>query len=114
MKLNLILNENESSLLAPLCERSYDLSPIQLYNMATYIDVVRKNRSINTINNNNNILQAINYDSDENNNYWIVLDTNLCLFDMGIPLNATFDNNKLFENLTNEEIDILSTILTYN
>jgi hypothetical protein len=114
MKLNLILNEIESSLFGELCDKSYDLLPIQLYNMATYIDVVRKNKNINTINSSNDILQAINYDSDENNNYWIILNNNFCLFDMCIPSNASFENNKLFENLSNDEIDILSTILTYN
>ena len=52
-----------------------------------------------------NILQAVNYDKDESNNYWVVLD-------IGIPLNATIENNRLFENLSIVEIDIISTILT--
>jgi len=113
MRLNIKLTTTEVASFGTLVDQEFDLDTTQLTNLATFIDVVKKNSTTRQyITNNNNILQAVNYDNDESNNYWVVLDINLCFYDIGIPLNATIENNKLFENLSNDEIDIISTILT--
>jgi len=112
MRLNITLTPTEILSFGTLVDQDFDIDTTQLNNIATFIDVVNKNNSFETIKNQNNILQAVNYNKDETNNYWVVLDINLGFYDIGIPLNATIDNNKLFENLSNAEIDIISTILT--
>jgi hypothetical protein len=115
MRINIKLTASEVASFGSFVDQEFDLDTTQLNNMATFIDVVKKNNILqlgNTINNQNNILQAVNYDNDESNSYWVVLDTNICFYDIGIPLTATIENNKLFENLSNDEVDIISTILT--
>ena len=88
MRLNISFTDNELSLFGNMCNQDYNLNLCQLNNISTYMDVVKKNQNNNTINNCNNIFQAIHYDMDEINNYWIVLDNNFMLYDIGIPLNA--------------------------
>jgi hypothetical protein len=114
MKLNIKLSSVEATTFGTLVDQISDVDTNQLNNLATFIDVVKKNTmtKYTEINNNNNILQAVNYDRDENNNYWVILDMNLRFYDIGIPVTATIENNKLFESLSNDEIDIVSTILT--
>jgi hypothetical protein len=111
MRLNIKLSNTEVTTFSTLVDQEFDLDTTQLNNLATFIDVVKRNSIIRQCIT-NNILQAINYNKDDINNYWVVLDINLCFYDIGIPLNATIENNKLFENLSNDEIDIISTILT--
>jgi dolichyl-phosphate-mannose--protein O-mannosyl transferase len=112
MRLNIKLSNTEVSTFSTLVDQEFDLDTTQLNNLATFMDVVKKNSIIKQYSNSNNILQAVNYDKDESNNYWVVLDINLYFYDIGIPLNAMIENNKLFENLSNDEIDIISTLLT--
>jgi dolichyl-phosphate-mannose--protein O-mannosyl transferase len=112
MRLNIKLSNTEVITFSTLVDQEFDLDTTQLNNLATFMDVIKKNSIIRQYSNINNILQAVNYDNDDNNNYWIVLDINLSFYDIGIPHNAMIENNRLFENLSNVEIDIVSTILT--
>ena len=77
MKLNIKLNLNqvESNLISSLSTDEIELDSEQLYNLSTYLSLIKKHINPKTIiNNHKNILQACKYDSDELNNYWIILD----------------------------------------
>lgn len=114
MRLNIKLTNTEVLTFGTLFDKILDVDTTQLNNLTTFIEVVKKTTmsKLDIINNSNNILQAVNYDKDDHNNYWVVLDVNLLFYDISIPYIATIENNKLFENLSNNEIDIVSTILT--
>lgn len=94
-----------------VCIPSLKLSLAQLTNLSTYLDFVDKYpNTINVINKIDNIIQALNYDSDEFNNFWIILTNNYMLIDISIPLYADFNNDKIFDNLSLEEIKIVKLL----
>ena len=112
-KLNLTSSEEElfSSLIT---SDKLELTSSQLYNFCVFIDVVKKSKDIKKIiKNHNNILQACNYDLDENCEYWVILDKNFNFTDIGIPLNLEldkpFENIPEFESIMIREIKIYST-----
>ena len=94
-----------------VCITSLNLSLSQLINLSTYLDFVDKYpNTINVINKVDNIIQALNYDSDEFNNFWIILTNNYMLIDISIPLYADFNNDKIFNNLSLEEVSIIKLL----
>ncbi len=111
MDIKLILNSMESELFEPLLNESFNINTTQLYNIAVYMDVVKKSKNVKkVISNQNNILQACNYDSDDNLDYWVVLDQNFNFTDIGIPQNIDTDNAKSFENIPEFESNLIKTI----
>jgi hypothetical protein len=111
LKLNLTSSEEElfSSLIT---SDNLDLTSSQLYNICVFMDVVKKSKDIKkTIKNHNNILQACNYEVDENCEYWIILDKNFNFTDVGIPLNLEVD--KSFENVPEFESNMIREIKKY-
>ncbi len=112
MKLNIKLNLNqvESNLMSSI-GNEIELDSTQLYNLSIYLDLIKKHITPKTvINNHKNILQACNYDSDDSNNYWIILDKNFNFTDVCIPMTVDFDNESTYENLTSVEIEIIKSI----
>jgi hypothetical protein len=107
------INEATLSLLKSL--PSYlNLNLIQFNNLSTYLEVANKYKYLNTvINSNNNILQAINYESDDNNNYWIILTNDYYFMDVAIPLVVNLDDNIMFASLSSDEAEILRSLKEY-
>lgn len=110
LTINLILGSSEYDLLN-LFDENIDMNSSQLVNFSTYIEQSKKCKNPkNVITNHENIIQAINYDSDENNNYWIILDKKFNFMDVGIPLSGDLSNEKLYEDLSSEESEILKSL----
>ena len=111
LKLNLTSSEEELFSLLNTSDK-LELTSSQLYNFCVFMDVVKKNKDIKKmIKNHNNILQACNYDVDENCEYWVVIDKNFNFTDIGIPLNLEID--KPFENIPEFESNIIREIKKY-
>lgn len=111
LKLNLTSLEEElfDSLIT---SDKLDLTSSQLYNFCVFMDVVKKSKEIKkTIKNHNNILQACNYEVDENCEYWVIIDKNFNFTDIGIPLNIEVD--KPFENIPEFESNMIREIKKY-
>lgn len=112
MDIKLNLNSTEQELFGILNDsNSLNMTTTQLYNFSVYMDVIKKSKNIKKmINNQHNILQACNYDSDDNCEYWVVLDNNLNFTDIGIPFNLNMDNEKSFENIPDFESNIIKAL----
>lgn len=111
LKLNLTSSEEELFSLSNTSDK-LELTSSQLYNFCVFMDVIKKSKDIKkTIKNHNNILQACNYEVDENCEYWVVLDKNFNFTDIGIPLNLEID--KPFENIPEFESNIIREIKKY-
>ncbi len=86
----------------------------KLSNLSTYLDLASKYGNPTTvINANEEVFQAINYDSDDNNNYWAILSTDFVFMDVAIPLVADLDNEKIYESFTSSESKVLKSIKEY-
>lgn len=91
-----------------------NLSLSKLINLSTYIELASKYADSNTvINANDVVLQAINYDSDDNNNYWAILTNDFVFMDVAIPLIADLDDEKIYESFSSHETDILKSLKEY-
>jgi hypothetical protein len=111
LKLNITSSEEEL-LNSLITSENLELTSSQLYNFCIFIDIIKKSKDIKkTIKNHNNILQACNYETDENCEYWIILDKNYNFTDIGIPLNLEVD--KPFENIPEFESNIIRDIKKY-
>lgn len=113
MKVNIELNLddiNESSVLVFL-NNDLRLNVSQLHNLSTYLDQLKKTKNIrNMVSQYDDILHAINYDSDEVNNYWIILDINFNFLDVGIPVTADLDNESLYNSLSENEAKLVKSL----
>lgn len=113
MRVNIELNLddiNESSVLMFL-NTELRLNVVQLHNLSTYLVQVKKAKSIkNFVSDHDDILHAINYDSDEVNNYWIILDKNFYFLDVGIPVTADLDNETLYDSLSENEAKLVKSL----
>lgn len=97
-----------------LLEPEVSLSLSNLSNLSTYLDLASKHTNPTTvINANEEILQAINYDSDDNNNYWAILTSDFVFIDVAIPLVADLDDEKLYENFSSSETKVLKSLKDY-
>ena len=112
MNIKLTFNLQEQELFDSLSnDNSLTMTTSQLYNLSVYMDVIKKSKGEKKmINNQDNILQACNYDSDDNCKYWVILDRDLNFTDIGIPFNVNLDNEKSFENLPEFESNIIKLI----
>lgn len=86
----------------------------KLSHLSTYLDLATKyNNPITVINSNDMVLQAINYDSDDNNNYWAILTKDYVFMDVAIPLVANLDDEKIFESFLTTEVNVLKSLKEY-
>ena len=116
MNITLSLNPDENILMSKIVEatETLTLNSTQFYNLATYLDLTKRySNPKNIINNHENILQAYHYDSDDTNNYWVILDKKYNFLDVGIPFTADFDNDKLYENLSFDDMELIKSIKDY-
>jgi len=91
-----------------------DLNLSKLSNLSTYIELANKSSDSNTvINSNDVVLQAINYDSDDNNNYWAILSSDFVFMDVAIPLIADLDDEKMYEPFSSHEVHVLKSLKEY-
>jgi len=110
--LKLILTSLEEELFSSIILNKLEFTSSQLYNFCVFMDVVKKSKEIKkTIKNHNSILQACNYDTDDNSEYWVVLDKNLNFSDIGIPINL--DLEKSFDNIPEFESNMIREIKKY-
>ena len=106
-------NANVSSLFE-LLPSTLNLNLSQLNNLSTYVEVAnRYANAITIIESDDKIFQAINYDSDDNNNYWIILSKEFTFIDIAIPLVADFKNDQLFDGLSDKDIEMLESLKTF-
>ena len=114
MQINIKLNFTtiEHELFNSLVDsENLNMTTSQLYNFCVYTDVVKKSKEVKRIiNNQNNILQACNYETDENCEYWVILDKNFNFTDICIPLNLNIDTEKSFENIPEFESNMIKEI----
>jgi hypothetical protein len=89
---------------------SLQINSEQLLNLATYLDIVKKN-VVSDIIIGDIILQACNYDMDDNLNYWIILTKNLAFMDIAVPKNADVSNDKIFADMNKQEIEVVKELL---
>lgn len=91
-----------------------NLNLFKLSNLTNYIDLANKSSNpVTVIDSNDEIFQAINYDSDDNNNYWLILSKDFVFMDVAIPLIADLDDEKIYEPFTSYEIKILKSLKEY-
>jgi RIO-like serine/threonine protein kinase len=116
MKVNINLNLNDvdsSSIL--FLNKDITINVSQLYNLSTYLEQVRKIKNIkNFITEYHEILHAINYDSDDINNYWIILDRDYNFLDIRIPQIIDPNNEKIYTHLSELEIKIINLLSNFN
>jgi hypothetical protein len=111
IKLNITDNENSSILNFLSNDISLDIN--QLYNLSTYLEQTRKIKNIiNFVNDLDNILHAIQYDSDDVNNYWMILDKNFNFMDVSIPLTTDMTNENIFYNMSEYEANLIKSLKT--
>ncbi len=113
MKVNIELNLDDitNSAVLAFLNTNIVLNVNQLYNFSTYLDQMRKIKTItNYVTDHDNILHAINYDSDEVNNYWIILDKNFTFLDVGIPITADLDDESLYTNLSEPDANLVKSL----
>lgn len=116
MNITLTLNPDENILMSKIVaeNETLTLNSTQFYNLATYLDLIKRyNNPKNIINNHENILQAYQYDSDDTNNYWAIIDKEYNFIDVGIPFTVDFENDKIYENLSFDEIKLIKSIKDY-
>ena len=90
------------------------ISLSKLIHLSTYIDLASKYAEPNTVINANDIvLQAINYDSDDNNNYWAILTNDFAFMDVAIPLIADLDDDKIYDSFSLIESKVLKSLKEY-
>lgn len=98
-----------------------ELNTSQLHNLSTYLNLLSRFPNAKNIEyfthdteltNDifSNIVHACNYDSDEINNYWIILDRNFNFLDVGIPQIANLDDDKLYTHLSEQDKKIVKLI----
>lgn len=113
MKVNIELDLNDiadSSILMFL-NNDLGLNVTQLHNLSTYLEQVKKAKTTkNFVSNHYDILHAVNYDSDEVNNYWVILDKNFNFLDVGIPVTADLDNENLYNNVPDNESKLIKLL----
>lgn len=113
MKVNIELNLdqiNDSPVLMFL-NKDLSLNVNQLYNLSTYLEQVKKAKSIkNFVSDQDNIMHAINYDLDDVYNYWIILDKNYNLLDVGIPVTADLQNEILYNSLSENDANLVKSL----
>ena len=85
-----------------------------LLHLTTYMDMANRHPNPNTvINSTEEVLQAINYDSHDNNNYWAVLTKDYVFMDFAIPLIADLDNENIYEPFSANEARVLKSLKEY-
>ena len=118
MNLNINLSQFDPNIIIPFigiqCP-SNGLSTLQLHNLSTYLETLRRYKNPKTvINNHDNVLQAVNYDSDETTNYWIIIDKNFHFIDIAVPLyrheELDLSNIELYGNIPEFEVAIIMSI----
>jgi hypothetical protein len=114
MKINLKLNKNEMELFSNF-KKDMEMNIEKLNNFSTYLNLAKKYNSddIIIINNHKNILQGINYSSDEDFLYWIIITQDMEFLDIMIPIIANMDNDSIYSNLTENEKEIVKTLKTF-
>jgi hypothetical protein len=112
MKLNIDIKELDCDIIAPFIDMEFDLNISQLNNLGIYLDLlVQYKNPKKIITNHDNIMQAINYDMDENREYWFILDKQFYFMDVGIPHNMA-DKMELYDNLTEFEIELVKSVMS--
>ena len=109
MEINIKLNKNENEILN-VFNNSIQLNIEQLCNMGTFLNKAKQYNDFNVVKNKKNVLCAINYNLDDNNNYWMVLTKSYEFIDIMIPITLDLNNGKNFEDLKPEVVDIIKTI----
>lgn len=83
----------------------------QTLNLSNYLQQASKTSPSSVfITNRDEILHAINYDSDENNDYWIILDINYIFYDINLPHVIDLSNNSMLNNLSEHEIKLVKLL----
>lgn len=112
MKLNIDIKQLDSSVIAPFIDMEFDLNVTQLNNLGIYLDLLLQYKiPRKIITNRDNIMQAINYDTDEHREYWFILDKQFYFMDVGIPHNMA-DKMELYDNLTEFEIELVKSVMS--
>lgn len=111
MKLSITINKNDEKLLSDF-SNNLNLTFEQLCNFTTYINKIKSYNDGNslTIKNKKNVLHAINYNLDDNNNYWMILTNNYEFFDIMIPIHLDLNNNEIYNGLKQEVVEIIKII----
>jgi len=119
LNINLDLDNINNSFILDFLNEEIDINISQLYNLSTYLEQIIKIKNINNyIYNKDNILHAAVYSTDENNDYWIVLDKDYNFFDIRIPNDEYYkkhsenDRKSWFSNLTENEIKIVKLLMS--
>jgi hypothetical protein len=114
MKINLKLNKNETELFSHF-KKDIEMNIEKLNNFSTYLNLAKKYNSndIIIINNHKNILQGINYSSDDDYLYWIILTHDIEFLDVMIPIIYDTNDETIYSNLSDNEIDIFKNIKSY-
>ena len=110
MKINVNLSQLNGLNVEPFITKEFNCNISQLNNMSTYLDLLRKYPNPKKmIQNHDNIMMAVNYDTDETRTYWIILDKNFYFLDVGIPLNS----EPSFENMSELDVGLIKIIREY-
>jgi hypothetical protein len=111
MNINLNLNSIDKHLIEPFINLSININVIQLNNIASYLNILRKYKNPKTvICNHNNILQAVNYKSDDNINFWIIIDNQYNFIDIGVPNDCDLNNNATYNNMSENDSMMIQSI----
>jgi hypothetical protein len=112
VNLKLVLTDKELEFIGSI--DNSELNSEQLHNLSTYLNLLSRYPDAKNINlNNSDIIHACNYDSDEINDYWIILDRQFHFLDIGIPQVADLDDIKIYVNFSEHEKKIIKILKEY-
>lgn len=114
--------ENSSIVIANILKKippSIELNVTQLIHLSTYLELVDRyqNKLSDTLVVNKTfpalILHAVNYDHDDNNNYWAVLSNEFYFMDLSIPHIVNLNDITVSDNMNEKELDIFKSLRDY-
>lgn len=109
INLKLALTDKELEIIGSI--DNSELNSTQLLNLSTYLNLLsRYPDAKNKIEINSEIIHACNYDSDEINDYWIILDREFNFLDIGIPQIANLDDDKLYVHFSEHDKKLIKII----
>jgi len=109
MKVSLSLNSEQKDILRPLVkDMKVDLK-LDFDKSAAFCQYYRlyNNKKTKVIKDVDNILHAHEYDKNELNTFWLVLNKDLVMLDLCIPLNLDLTNQSMLLNLSDDEVKII-------
>jgi hypothetical protein len=112
MKVSLSLNSEQKDILRPLVKDNKTDLKLDFNKCSDFCQYYKlyNNKKTRVIKDVDYILHAHEYDKNDLNTFWLVLNKDLVMLDLCIPLNLDLNNQSMLLNLSDEEIKIIKLL----